>query len=842
MRQDINYLQFAIESLRDSLYEPYFNPDFECQFQFTDDDRDLDLYGDAGDEPRNWRIPKNGDVCPTGNDRPIPHDPHLIKTWGTSWWDHKASLTVGCMVDVDCGHGAKDHTPEEIAEWDRKASQVSYLLNATSKGGAGRHGVVFLETPVPAKTRGQHKHNCRLIVAQLCADLGISPDFFCSWGRIQYIFDRTHAENGLQLIKPPTSKLVLPDNIDLSPFDRATEAEQSILSTEAAAHRAVMDETHRAIGDSIRASGWPFDIEEHNGTIVIHSHTKGLEADHTQNKRRGVFKTNTPGTDRHKANCFAFLKPDGGLAVRRYGDADETDTWHRGPSGIWCCDFNVAPTFAKACQLCGGRRNKKCVTFTNGRTAEAMVLLGIKADIPAPLNKKRIDLSREGTHLHISVHAPNCGDFEGWTSAYGKYDKTIEDCLPGADLPTYENRIRHTTDIQRGKDWMFLDDRGRWLIETLGAVKTYLKGFGHDEYAIAEIVKRHLEQNWFLTNIPFTKEYGPNRTWNRDGAHCKQSCKGTWSYCKMIVDHVGDRLTPYVEKDDWCKENEITTGGQYLMLWAALLFRKPRLRLPYLFFWSDLQNTGKSSYHRMLLRLFANKNGWCELRKEILKDDFNDLMRGCALAYIEEIDLSQSPPAYQLLKGLIDSPVLKIRGIYAPGEMEKNYVHFVQSANHRHHCPVYPGDTRIVMIPVDQFAGRDIPWTAELEGIVDQEAPSLLHELLNMPIPKRGFGRLFLPVLETTDKIEAMKERGAELAGWYGQLCEFAAAGEITNLEADAILKLLVATTNDPKLPRNAAGFGSRLKSLKSQLNKDRFDLTWQGTPAKYTICLMTSC
>ena len=130
---------------------------------------------------------------PTANDRPIGYDPQLIKTFGTSWWNWKAGSTIACMVDVDCGHGEKAHTPEEIAEWDRKVAQCPYVLNVSSKSGKGRHGVVLLENPQPARIRAEHKTNCKRIVAKLCADLGISPKFFCKWGEIQYVFHRDHA-------------------------------------------------------------------------------------------------------------------------------------------------------------------------------------------------------------------------------------------------------------------------------------------------------------------------------------------------------------------------------------------------------------------------------------------------------------------------------------------------------------------------------------------------------------------------------------------------------------------------------------------------------------------------
>ena len=433
----------------------------------------------------------------------------------------------------------------------------------------------------------------------------------------------------------------------------------------------------------------------------------------------------------------------------------------------------------------------------------------------------------------------SAGTFDGWVFDYGKYERVIENVLRPVELPKHEDRVRHTADRQRGKDWTVLDDRGDWKIETLGALKTYIKGCGHSDDDVAEIIKYHLERNWLLERIPFAGEYPDGqRIWNRDGArYVAPPRKGAWPHCKMILDHVGTALTPLVLQDPWCQQYNVTTGSHFLKLWAALMLRRPRQRLPYLFFWSEKQNTGKSSYHRMLVRMFANSNGWCELRKELLKDDFNDLLRGCALAYLEEIDLSRSPCAYDLVKGLVDSPVLKMRGIYAASEMEVNYVHFVHSANARHHCPIFPNDTRIMVIPVSQYEGPDLAWTEKLEPIIDGEAPAFLHELLTMPIPDQGMGRLFLPLLETDDKREAMAERAAETAGWYGELTSLATAGKIINVEAKDILRLLVEATNDPTVPKTAQGLGSRLQSFKTRLRRNGFENTWTNDqPARYTI------
>ena len=98
-------------------------------------------------------------------------------------------VTEACFFDFDHGHGEKALDDEGIAKVDRWAEQLPYVMNCTSKGGKGRHWLVRLTTPLPAKTRPEHLANCRHIKEQVSKDLGfdIGP-FCCSFGGIQYIY------------------------------------------------------------------------------------------------------------------------------------------------------------------------------------------------------------------------------------------------------------------------------------------------------------------------------------------------------------------------------------------------------------------------------------------------------------------------------------------------------------------------------------------------------------------------------------------------------------------------------------------------------------------------------
>ena len=242
---------------------------------------------------------------------------------------------------------------------------------------------------------------------------------------------------------PAATKLVLPGNwLEMvTPWERATKAQSELMTSEAIAHPAALDEIHRSIGDTLHRHGYAWVTEDHKGRTIVQLHLAGLRVDHEENKRLGIYDTNSPGTDRSKPDAYAFLKPNGGLALRRFGDAADVVPWYQGPSGIWCCEYNIPPSFRVACTTVGGIKNEKVYSFYEGRAAKALTLLGIDAKIPEPLQKCRTDLSLNGENLVIAIHSKSIGDFEGWTFDYGKYLKQVEHVSAKVELPTFEARL-----------------------------------------------------------------------------------------------------------------------------------------------------------------------------------------------------------------------------------------------------------------------------------------------------------------------------------------------------------------------------------------------------------------
>ena len=390
--------------------------------------------------------------------------------------------------------------------------------------------------------------------------------------------------------------------------------------------------------------------------------------------------------------------------------------------------------------------------------------------------------------------------------------------MPRLSYPRSRHVCRRTTDLEKGMDWMLLDDRGHWKIESLACDPALDQGNGVPKEMVSDVVKHHWNGTGCFRKFRSARSIPAAACGivTESGLPASRG-KGNTPTRKMILDHVGSGLTPYL--DDWCELNGITTGGQYLMWWAARLFQYPQGRLPYLFLFSPEQNSGKSSFHRTLLLLFANQNGWCELRKELLKDDFNDLLRGCsALAYLEEIDLSKSPMAYDLVKNLIDGlaqgaghlPSLRdgsrLRSFHPPGESPPLLSDLPRRQAHH-------GDPR------PSLHGRRHPVGGQVAAPDRRRAagiPARPAELEDAQARRWPF------VSARID--DAGQDRGVaarEAEGWYGQLKLFAAADQIKSLEANVILQKLAVEITDSRMPKSAGG---------SAQNSSRWRTSWQRT------------
>ena len=216
--------------------------------------------------------------------------------------------------------------------------------------------------------------------------------------------------------------------------------------------------------------------------------------------------------------------------------------------------------------------------------------------------------------------------------------------------------------------------------------------------------------------------------------------------------------------DKWCREHGIHTGGDYLRWYTAKLVRFPKDKLPYLFLVSEGeqgQETGKSTWARAVDLLFARGSADGNWRRPKVDLDWR-----LVFCWLEEAALSRE--AYLRIKQWVDAPRMTIRALRRDGYSIPNYAHFTQSGNKQDNCPFELGDTRVVVIEVPPLDPEE--W-GRLEGRLDScpgaNAPSFFGRLYGLPLPARGYKRLYLPVLATTAKtmLAAMRRQSEEKEG-----------------------------------------------------------------------------
>jgi phage/plasmid-associated DNA primase len=244
-----------------------------------------------------------------------------------------------------------------------------------------------------------------------------------------------------------------------------------------------------------------------------------------------------------------------------------------------------------------------------------------------------------------------------------------------------------------------------------------------------------------------------------------------------MLAHLGSGLDEVVRQNDWCTINNVTTGGDYLFLWAASLFQRPAEPLPYLFFFGE-QNTGKSTFHEALHLLFRGGKGYVRADRALKdKSGFNGELENSVLNVVEETDLSKERQASERIKDWVTGRTISIRTMYRTAYDIVNTTHWVQCANDAKNVLILRGDTRIVAIEVPRLK-VDIPKHQFLKKLTE-EAPAFLYELLNTSLPEAP-GRLSIPVLDSGIKKEMMSSNMSLLEQYIDSECKIV-VGQMTH-------------------------------------------------------------
>ena len=278
-----------------------------------------------------------------------------------------------------------------------------------------------------------------------------------------------------------------------------------------------------------------------------------------------------------------------------------------------------------------------------------------------------------------------------------------------------------------------------WVRHPASNVKMLLQSLGHAKNEAEAIMGAAAARGWRLVNLPFREEYPGGRQWNLDAAQFKYKpaeladdevpCHPHWD---MIFDHIGHELTPVLRELPWAIEANIKTGADYLRELGRLCLPRPLPASPVPFL---LWPGGQRQEH--LLRVPAtagDERAWSRPNGRSTSE-FNGELSGAIICAVEETDISKAPGAHAKIKEYSTGRTILIRKMRHDCFAQPNATHWVQTANKRENCPVFPGDTRITAIYVSDLLEEQKIAKPKLEPLLDQEAPHFLYTLMHLDLP-----------------------------------------------------------------------------------------------------------
>ena len=764
-------------------------------------------WSNGSDTWHSIRIPKNAATDPTWEDYKIgyPFDLYAEGIGMTGWdWKARRSRHFGYDFDALTGHargiGIEDKELKKVKE---AACALPYVEVRRSTGGKVIHLYVYLDDAgVPTANHTEHAALSRCILGMMSAECGFDfASAIDACGHVMWIWHRKMStENrGLEIIKPATQRLSeadLPKNwrshIEVVKRQRSkikvneiAEDDQDPFEALASSRKIVpLDDSHKAQIEALMRSGhttlW---VADHH---LLQTHTtalKGLMEDR-ELKLAGIFKTLSEGRDPGTPNCFLFPLPNGAWHVYRFSPGiAEADTWTQDGQGWTTCYFNRYPDLAAACTLFGGvEREQGGYVFSSADSAvKAAKTLGEDLTLPNVGDRKVTLKPHKDGRLVVEIERKKDEKpLEGWEDKKSKYVKIFkvqtdpkeDDEL---DFNEFDNILRavESAAVEHG-GWVLKNPKKEWVRQPASNVKMVLQSLGHAKSEAEEIMGAAVARGWRLVNLPFREEYPGGRQWNLDAAQFRYKPAEladdeapVHPHWDMIFDHIGHELTPVLRELPWAIEANIRTGADYLRRWVACAFRDPFQPLPYLFFFGP-EDSGKSIFYESLQGLVTK--GVVKAERS-LTSEFNHELAGAVICAVEEVDIAKAPGAYAKIKEYSTGRTILIRQMRQNCFAQPNATHWVQTANRRENCPVFPGDTRITAIYVGDLLKEQKIAKPKLEPLLAQEAPHFLHTLMHLELPPM-LDRLRLPVVSTGSKQQAEVDNQTCLEQFISECCD----------------------------------------------------------------------
>jgi hypothetical protein len=751
----------------------------------------------------NIRIPKNANTDPINNNTEMPFDlaKHTLGIGMTGWdWINRKSIWVGYDFDAIIGHSDKHSSKlseAELAEIIKKIQDIPYVTVRRSTSGNGLHLYIFVNN-IPTSNHNEHAALARFILGQLSIEAGYNFESKVdAMGTVLWQWHRKMiGTKGLKLIKYGRKLENVPDDWKLHipiisgkkkkvvPLEIPEEIHDEFLELTGQRNYVKFDLDHKKLLEWLQNNG--FHCAYNQDLHLITTHTHALKAAHQALQLKSKFETISEGTEEGDRNCFMYPLPNGGWTIKRFTrGVQEHELWDQDKSGYTSIVFNKEPDLYTASKIFGGAEmSTGGFSFPSVKDILKLgELLGISFNIPEWAWYKSVIIKRhEDGRLLIKLEADTQkdsphGGLKGF-SLEGKYwckfySTKVED-RTNYEISNYDDTIRHLlTPIGDDAGWA-IRVSDHWQNEPITHVSKVLKALGHKHTEVERILGNRIIKSWRLVFLPFQSEYPGNRQWNRNAPQFRfgrlenldNLHYPTWN---KILNHLGKSLDKTVSDNKWCKENNIYDGASYLKVWIASLFQHPTEPLPYLFFFGP-EMSGKSSFHEAI-SLLVTKGVRRADTAVLSKNDFTAELEDSILCVIEDkSNLKANKNAMNRLRDWVTSPKIVIhkKGI-DPYEVA-NQTHWVQTSNNSDYLPIFPGDTRVTVIFVNEL--KDIIPRNIFYSALEKEASDFLTEVLSIEVPESQ-ERLRIPVIITEDKIRLQENTQSELEQFIEEFCYY---------------------------------------------------------------------
>lgn len=357
---------------------------------------------------------------------------------------------------------------------------------------------------------------------------------------------------------------------------------------------------------------------------------------------------------------------------------------------------------------------------------------------------------------------------QGWVPTKSSWFRLVDYEQTYQDTSAPDSFIRYLVRGDKCVGWLVYINE-RWTFTDKDNITVALKSLGMAAKDVPPTLGSCVLNPWYEATVPFGKEYLGDRKWNRKAPQLIQITteEGPYPSWSNVLSHVGEGLTLPLKENAWAKKNRILTGEHYLLLWIASFIRFPFEPLPYLFLFSNQQETGKSIFHEGLSLIFQDEDLAMIRGGDALLSSgrFNAELKGKVLAVLEEVNLSQKKSiAYNRIKDWVTTRRLLIHPKGETPFMYPNTTHWIHCANKIRFCPVFPGDTRINFLKVNSLE-KEIPKPKLLKKLA-AELPQFLHAVKTVQIPESP-SRLFIPVIDTFEKLEYAEQQRSLADIWW---------------------------------------------------------------------------